>query len=333
MSEEKLYTDKMMQISAILSDYDGTLCPAASVRGNGGSKIPPKLEKILWDISKEIPICIVSSKDFFFLHDKTKFAKVVSCMMGIETLVLKKHHYSKSLSGKKKKKIDYDKTSITGLQDNDDDNFQCIAARHILSDKQILKNNSGLLCDIVNEIVLNFKDISVEQKFTIDKEILAGVTFDYRHNIKDWQSYKRNTEPLLKQAILQKIMLQQQYKSYPIDEKHKEHQQLHIQTYSTHPFIDVYNIESDKAVAFDITVSQLASFHDRNVMTKKVLYLGDSENDNPAFRKADVSIGIRSDKRVNPKLDSKYIIQFSELAAFLEQLQNNGFVFSKNLLN
>jgi hydroxymethylpyrimidine pyrophosphatase-like HAD family hydrolase len=96
----------MMRIGAILSDYDGTLCPADSVRGNSDSNIPPKLEKILWDISKEIPICIVSSKDFFFLHDKTKFAKVVSCMMGIETLVLKKHHYSKSLSGKKKKKID-----------------------------------------------------------------------------------------------------------------------------------------------------------------------------------------------------------------------------------
>jgi hydroxymethylpyrimidine pyrophosphatase-like HAD family hydrolase len=317
----------MMQIGAILSDYDGTLCPAASVRGNGNSDIPPKLEKILWDISKEIPICIVSSKDFLFLHDKTKFAKVVSCMMGIETLVLKKHHYSQGLS--REKNIDDDRTNYRGLQDNDD-NFQCIAARHILSDKQILQYNSGLLCDIVNEITLNFKDISIEQKFTIDKEILAGVTFDYRHNIEDWQSYKRNTEPLLRQAILRKIMLQQQ--SYPVDEKDKEHQQLHIQTYSTHPFIDVYSIKSDKAVAYDITVSQLASFHDKNVMTKEVLYLGDSENDNPAFRKADVSIGIRSDKRVNPKLDSKYIIQFSELAAFLEQLQNNEFVFSKNLL-
>jgi hypothetical protein len=59
----------MMQIGAILSDYDGTLCPAASVKGNGDSKIPPKLEKILWNISKEMSICIVSSKDFFFLHD------------------------------------------------------------------------------------------------------------------------------------------------------------------------------------------------------------------------------------------------------------------------
>jgi hypothetical protein len=91
----------------------------------------------------------------------------------------------------------------------------------------------------------------------------------------------------------------------------------------------VYNIKSDKAVAYDITISQLASFHDGNVMTKNVLYLGDSENDNPSFRKADVSIGVRSDERVNPRLDSKYILQFSELAVFLEKLQDNEFVFSK----
>ena len=317
-----------MRIGAILSDYDGTLCPAASVKGNGDSKIPPKLEKILWNISKEISICIVSTKDFFFLHDKTKFAKVVSCMMGIETLVLKKHRYSQGLS--RKKNIDYDITSIIGLHNNDD-NFQCISSRHILSNKQILQNNSRLLCDIVNEISLNFKDISIEQKFTSDKGILAGVTFDYRHNMEDWQSYKRNTEPRLKQAILRKIMLQQQ--SYPTYEKDKEHPQLHIQTYTAHPFIDVYNIKSDKAVAYDITISQLASFHDGNVMTKNVLYLGDSENDNPAFRKADVSIGVRSDERVNPRLDSRYILQFSDLAVFLEKLQDNEFVFSKNLLN
>ena len=112
--------------------------------------------------------------------------------MGIETLVLKKHRYSQGLS--RKKNIDYDITSIIGLHNNDD-NFQCISSRHILSNKQILHNNSRLLCDVVNEISLNFKDISIEQKFTSDKGILAGVTFDYRHNMEDWQSYKRNTEP------------------------------------------------------------------------------------------------------------------------------------------
>ena len=37
------------------------------------------------------------------------------------------------------------------------------------------------------------------------------------------------------------------------------------------------------------------------------MYLGDSENDNPAFEKAGVSIGVRSDERLNPtKLQIHY---------------------------
>ena len=55
-----------MQISAILSDYDGTLCPTASIRTKEQSAMPEELENILWDISEKIPVCIVSSKDFDF---------------------------------------------------------------------------------------------------------------------------------------------------------------------------------------------------------------------------------------------------------------------------
>jgi phosphoglycolate phosphatase-like HAD superfamily hydrolase len=40
-----------------------------------------------------------------------------------------------------------------------------------------------------------------------------------------------------------------------------------------------------------------------NQIDKDGLYLGDSENDNPAFRKAGVSIGVRSDSRIIPKLE------------------------------
>jgi phosphoserine phosphatase len=43
-------------------------------------------------------------------------------------------------------------------------------------------------------------------------------------------------------------------------------------------------------------------------MQMTVMYLGDSENDNPAFRKADTSIGIRSDPKLNPKLDCDYVL-------------------------
>ena len=80
-----------MQISAILSDYDVTLCPTASIRNKENNIIPEELENTLWDISEKIPICIVSSKDFDFLHNKTGFASVVSCLLGIETVTLRRH--------------------------------------------------------------------------------------------------------------------------------------------------------------------------------------------------------------------------------------------------
>jgi hypothetical protein len=79
-----------MQISAILTDYDGTLCPTASIR-NKENIIPEELENTLWDISEKIPICVVSSKDFDFLHNKTRFASIVSCILGIETVELRRH--------------------------------------------------------------------------------------------------------------------------------------------------------------------------------------------------------------------------------------------------
>ena len=48
------------RIDAILSDYDGTLSPTDTLRGNIES-IPKQLEGILWGIAQTIPVCIVSS--------------------------------------------------------------------------------------------------------------------------------------------------------------------------------------------------------------------------------------------------------------------------------
>jgi hypothetical protein len=64
-------------IPAILSDYDGTLCPTSSVKNKAGT-IPEELEQVLWSISRHIPLCIIYSKDYHFLHPRTKFARVLS---------------------------------------------------------------------------------------------------------------------------------------------------------------------------------------------------------------------------------------------------------------
>jgi haloacid dehalogenase-like hydrolase len=101
-----------------------------------------------------------------------------------------------------------------------------------------------------------------------------------------------------------------------------------IQTYSSHPFLDVYAVECNKGLAFDNILSHL----EERIGGVNTMYFGDSENDNPAFRKSDISIGIRSDIRLNPILDCKYMLDFNQLPLFLVGLMGHDFVFSENLL-
>ena len=88
---------------------------------------------------------------------------------------------------------------------------------------------------------------------------------------------------------------------------------LFIQEYSSHPFLDIYGIECNKGLAFDSVLSHLEEKKEKGT---NVIYFGDSENDNPAFIKSDISIGIRSDTRLNPLLDCKSMIDFKQLPMF-----------------
>ena len=299
-----------MRIAAILSDYDGTLCPTGSLRSQNNA-IPQELEDILWTISEKIPICIVSSKDFNFLHSRTRFAVIISCILGIETLVLSRHERGT---------ITTDKKCI--IKEPDTNNLNCIKSSHLLLDKQVLHNNSKVLASLAEAIELKFKQVIVERKFTTASSdgggILAGVTIDWRH-LEDWKLFKKNTEPVLEKMINKQTG---QSSSSP---------SLYIQTYSSHPFIDVYATRCDKGLAFDNILSNIPSVWNNNI-EGNTMYLGDSENDNPAFRKADLSIGIKSDERLSPKLECEYLINYNQLKVFLRRLQYNDFIFSSNLL-
>lgn len=76
------------KVHAILTDYDGTLVPTADAKNLQTNAVTSELEDILEKICSEIPVCVISTKDYEFLKNKTAFAGVLSCMMGIETLVL-----------------------------------------------------------------------------------------------------------------------------------------------------------------------------------------------------------------------------------------------------
>ena len=290
-----------LRISVIISDYDGTLCPTASLKGVN-NQIPPDLEKVLWDISAKIPVCILSTKDFGFLRKKVQFAKIVSCIMGLEIFEL-------ATLESRAANVDIDLVPNSKNYLSVKGEFSNVISQYRLLDVNKLVKNSMLLKKLSDKIEKEFQDISIEPKYNYVDGILVAISLDYRQ-IQKWEHYKTNIEPYVLNSIQQFVL------SLPND--------LFVQTYSDHPFIDIYSMQLDKGQAID------AIFHLLNLSKEqKVLYLGDSENDNPAFRKADLSIGIRSDERVKTKLDSDYLIQFNELTPFLQKLYAEDFVFNR----
>jgi HAD superfamily hydrolase (TIGR01484 family) len=290
-----------MKISAILSDYDGTLCPTSSLTLS--NSLPEDIHNILLAISKFIPVCIVSSKDLQSLDSCVNFALIISSIMGIETFIL--HKETKEFKNNFKSEALFNSKEVKREILNDN------LFTSSVKQKEKLIENSFILEELSLMISKNFYDLKILRKYTYKEKILAGVSFDYRHLLK-WENYKSNIEPRIIDKIYEFIK-----KNSP------QTNTLHIQTYLTHPFLDIYSIDCNKGNV----VAELRKLLNLDI-NQNILYLGDSENDNPAFRKADLSINIKSDERLNTKLDSHYSLEFNELSYFLIKLYKENFHFT-----
>jgi HAD superfamily hydrolase (TIGR01484 family) len=290
-----------MKISAILSDYDGTLCPTSSLTLS--NSLPEDIHNILLAISKFIPVCIVSSKDLQSLDSCVNFALIISSIMGIETFIL--HKETKEFKNNFKSEALFNSKEVKREILNNN------LFTSSIKQKEKLIENSFILEELSLMISKNFYDLKILRKYTYKEKILAGVSFDYRHLLK-WENYKSNIEPRIIDKIYEFIK-----KNSP------QTNTLHIQTYLTHPFLDIYSIDCNKGNV----VAELRKLLNLDI-NKNILYLGDSENDNPAFRKADLSINIKSDERLNTKLDSHYSLEFNELSYFLIKLYKENFHFT-----
>ena len=282
-----------MQIGAILSDYDGTLSPTSNNKTAALTNTKIELERVIWEISRKRTIAIISTKDFNFLHDRTRFASIISCMMSFEIIIIK---HSESAACFKN---------------------SCVQKSMLNIDYEILHNNSQKLESMIDKISLKFKNVPIYRKLTFKGNILGGVTIDWRH-LEEWNSIKEKLE----QEVIRISNQISDSSGYP----------LFVQTYSSHPFLDVYATMCSKGMAYDNIDKIIYESDGAKFQNKNILYLGDSENDNPAFRKADVSIGIKSDEPLNPKLDCQYLIDFKQLPKFLKNLLENDFNFSEKLL-
>jgi hydroxymethylpyrimidine pyrophosphatase-like HAD family hydrolase len=283
-----------MQISCILSDYDGTLSPATNNKTASLTNSKIELDRVLWEISRKRLIGIISTKDFNFLHDRTRFANIICCIMSIETIVLK--HTESDVCYKN----------------------NCVQKSILNTDHELLSRNYQKLVSITDRISMKFKDVSIYRKITHNGNLLGGITIDWR-GLHDWNSKRNEIE-------------QEVFKTIEEINTNTSESSLFVQRYSSHPFIDVYSVMCSKEIAYDNITKIIHNSNVPKFRNGNILYLGDSENDNPAFRKADVSIAVRSDERLNPKLDCKYLINFNQLPKFLKKLLKNNFNFSDKLL-
>jgi HAD superfamily hydrolase (TIGR01484 family) len=147
--------------------------------------------------------------------------------------------------------------------------------------------------------VLQLRDnIMIERKENEDGDLIA-FCIDWRLT-RDWPEAKKKATPLLESC--------------------KENG-LYVVESDISPFANIFPFAVDKGTAF----SRLwAEMH----VTGPVIYLGDSEVDNSAFERADISIGIKH-RRIMPPLQCKYRLEFLQLENFLSNLIDADFDFQE----
>ena len=98
---------------------------------------------------------------------------------------------------------------------------------------------------------------------------------------------------------------------------------LRLLRYQNQPFYDVYPVAPDKGRALQETLNELA-------VKSGVLYLGDSEMDNSAFRASDISLGVIHEDTPLKALDCDYLLKFEHVPRFLKTLIANNLQFSSD---
>jgi len=97
---------------------------------------------------------------------------------------------------------------------------------------------------------------------------------------------------------------------------------LRVSSFSSLPWVDVYLEQMDKGYGFSLLRRRLK-------IVGPVLYLGDTEADNPAFRLSEISVGVVQGQ-VRP-LECKFSVEYSDLPAFLEGLIERDLVFHEDM--
>ena len=154
--------------------------------------------------------------------------------------------------------------------------------------------------EILKKILQARDNLVIERKESEDEHLIA-FCIDWRM-ARNWEEAKKLAAPLLSYC---------------------REQGLHVVESDVSPFANVFPIKVDKGEAFKRLKDALG-------VNGPVMYLGDSEADDPAFRLADVSVGVKH-RRVMPKLQCSYKIEFFEMENLLTELIDADFDFQENM--
>ena len=99
-----------------------------------------------------------------------------------------------------------------------------------------------------------------------------------------------------------------------VAEARKRH--LNVIEYPGRPFVDIFMLNVDKGWA-------LKKLIELNLVKRPLAYFGDSENDIPAFKVADISVLVLHDENRDLNIETKYRIEQRDLGTVLYKLINN----------
>jgi len=250
-----------MQISAIFSDYDGTLSQLESRRE--AAVLSPIVRRLITRVSKQVTLGIVSTKDLSFIRERVPMAHGVSASCGLEMQV-------------------EEKTLL-------DERVQEPHPQLENAYKEILKK------------VLQARDNLVIERKESEDEHLIGFCLDWRL-ARNWDEARQTAAPLL---------------------DYSRKQGLYVIESEASPFANVFPTEIDKGEAFEKLKEELG-------IQGPIMYLGDSEADDPAFGLAEVSVGVKH-QRVMARLRCRYRIEFLELENLLTELIDADFDFNETM--
>jgi len=163
------------------------------------------------------------------------------------------------------------------------------------------KNMAKVYQDLVSRI-LQIKDNIVIERKELEGGDLIAFCIDWRLS-RNWDEARRMEAPLLASC---------------------REKGLYVVESDITPFANVFPFQVDKGAAFARLRTELG-------VTGPVMYLGDTEVDDPVFQLADISVGIKH-RRVMPALHCKYRLEFLELESFLSKLIDADFDFQEGML-